>query len=306
MIASEQGAQPPTLNCEGGEMNFVIIGAAGYVAPRHMEAIKAVGGRIVAVLDPSDSVGVLDSYGYDISYFREFERFERHIDLLQSKGTRIDYVVVCSPNYLHDSHIRFGLRIGANVICEKPLVLNPWNLDSLERAESESEGKVYTVLQLRYHPEVAEAKQLIERSVSSKDVVLRYYTPRGLWYHYSWKGIESESGGILMNIGIHLFDLMLFMFGDVKYTKVAKLGSKRSFGRIGFDLWSVYWDLSIEDNRKPIRSMWIDYTLEMNFTKGFAELHSTVYKEIVGGRGYGINDARPSIELVNRLKGAKL
>lgn len=286
-------------------MNFVIIGAAGYVAPRHMEAIKAVGGRIVAVLDPSDSVGVLDSYGYDISYFKEFERFERHIDLLQSKGTRIDYVVVCSPNYLHDSHIRFGLRIGANVICEKPLVLNPWNLDSLERVESESEGKVYTALQLRHHPEVAEARRLIERSVSSKDVVLRYYTPRGLWYHYSWKGTESESGGILMNIGIHLFDLMLFIFGDAKYANVARLDSKRSFGRIGFDLASVYWDLSIEDNNKPIRSMRIDDTLEMNFTQGFTELHSTVYKEIIGGRGHGIDEARPSIELVNRLKGTK-
>src|SRR5687768_8395214 len=233
--------------------NFVLIGAGGYIAPRHMRAIRDTGNNLLAALDKHDSVGILDSYFPDADFFIEFERFDRHIEKLKRQGTHIDYVTVCSPNYLHDAHIRFGLRIGADVICEKPVVLNPWNLDALMEIEKETGRHVYTILQLRLHPSVISMREKIKNGPADKKykVDLRYITSRGHWYHTSWKGDISKSGGIATNIGVHFFDMLLWLFGPVLENTVARHDPTTAAGTLELEKASVSWFLSIDANNLP-------------------------------------------------------
>jgi len=275
---------------------FAIIGAAGYVAPRHMEAIKAIGGEIVAVIDPNDSVGILDKYGYDIEYFREFERFDRHLEKLRREGSPVDYVSICSPNYLHDAHIRFALRIGAHAICEKPLVINPWNLDAISHLEEESGKKVYPVLQLRYHPGLSGAFP------ANANVVIKYNAPRGNWYSHSWKGDEGKSGGILANIGVHLIDIALYLFGKEKDSWILHSRDNLTKGHIELESASVLFELSTDSQKPAQRELWVGDSL-IDLGAGFTNLHTKVYSEILLGRGYGIEDARPAINIVHKLRG---
>src|SRR5215469_6261603 len=230
--------------------NFALIGAGGYIAPRHMKAIKETGNNLIAALDKHDSVGILDSYFPDTEFFTEFERFDRHIEKLKRSGVPTDYVTVCSPNYLHDAHIRFGLRVGANVICEKPLVLNPWNLDGLAEIERETGRKIFTILQLRLHPAIMSLREKVQKNTSSKkyDVDLRYITSRGHWYHISWKGDPQKSGGIATNIGIHFFDMLLWIFGDVKNNEVYQHTAETASGMLELEKANVKWFLSIDAN----------------------------------------------------------
>ncbi len=298
--------------------NFALIGSAGYVAPKHLKAIKDTGNKLVAALDKSDSVGILDSFSYDVSFFTEFERFDRHAEKLRRKGDgkQIDYVSICSPNYLHDAHIRFALRIGADAICEKPLVLNPWNLDALQLIEKESRKKVYNVLQLRVHPSIIDLKHKID-SVGTKkkyDIELTYITSRGRWYFTSWKGDNSKSGGIATNIGIHFFDMLIWIFGKVLYQEVHISKSNKMSGFIELEKANVRWFLSVDNKDLPgsckangtptFRSIAIDGD-EIEFSNGFADLHTLVYKDILEGKGYGIEDARPSLNLVSSIRDTK-
>jgi len=289
--------------------NFILIGAAGYIAPRHLKAIKETGNRLVAALDPFDSVGVLDSYFPAADFFVEFERFDRHIEKLKRQGTKIDYVSVCSPNYLHDAHIRFGLRHGADVICEKPLVLNPWNVDALAEIEAETGGRVYTILQLRLHPSVIALREMVRQSTADRrfDVQLNYITSRGKWYHYSWKGDLMKSGGIATNIGVHFFDMLMWVFGEVKDSTVETYTSATAAGRLVLDKADVDWRLSIDENELPdtvrsigartFRSVLIDGQ-EFEFSDGFTDLHTVCYEKVLAGEGFGLKDTRAAIELV--------
>ncbi|HEV2720485.1 MAG TPA: Gfo/Idh/MocA family oxidoreductase [Thermoanaerobaculia bacterium] len=291
--------------------NFAITGASGYVAPRHLQAIRDTGNRLVAALDPSDSAGVLDQYSFDVRFFKEFERFERHLEKLRRLGddARVQWLSVCSPNYLHDAHCRLALRIGADAICEKPLVINPWNLDALQQLESETGRRIWTVLQLRAH---AALVRLREQLHGHHDVVLTYVTARGPWYDVSWKGSEEKSGGIAMNIGVHFFDLLLWLFGGAAECRVQLAGARRMAGTLELERARVRWFLSIEPEDLPFppqpgrgathRSMTIDGQ-QLEFTEGFANLHTRVYEEILAGRGFGIDDVRPSIELTARIRG---
>jgi len=290
--------------------NFAITGVAGYVAPRHLQAIKDVGGRLLAALDPHDSVGILDRYWPDAAFFTEFERFDRHVEKLRrgDAGSRVEYVSVCSPNHLHDAHIRFALRVGADAICEKPLVLNPWNLDALEELEQESGRRVYTILQLRVHPTIlALREKLAAEARAMHDVVLTYCAPRGRWYRYSWKGVDEQSGGVATNIGIHFYDLLLWLFGRVQSTELHLDEFARVGGTLELERARVRWFLSIDRDDLPAgakgtyRSMTVDGR-EVEFTEGFADLHTRVYAETLAGRGFTIADARPSIELVHRIR----
>lgn len=274
-------------------LNFILIGAAGYVAPRHMKAIKECGGNLVAAYDPKDSVGILDSYFPDCKFFTELERLELHLEM---SGELIDYVCICSPNYLHLAHIAFGLRVAKNVICEKPLVLNSEELQQIEILEERYGGKVFTILQLRLHPVLLELK---ERLGTSNDVQLTYQTPRGDWYDKSWKGDFEKSGGLLMNIGIHLFDAMLWLFGERIVWQAENYGN-RSFGRVLLENAEVTWQLST-DCDTPKRSMTVNGE-EINFTDGFTDLHTKSYQEILAGRGFTIKDVAPAIALVNSLQ----
>ncbi len=292
--------------------NFALTGVAGYVAPRHLQAIKDVGGRLVAALDPHDSVGVLDRYWPDAAFFTEFERFDRHIEKLRRgpAGERVQWVGICAPNHLHDAHIRFALRVGADAICEKPLVLNPWNLDALEELERESGHRVYTVLQLRVHPAIVAMRAELAQSATKKhDVVLTYCAPRGRWYRHSWKGVDEKSGGVATNIGIHFYDLLLWLFGPVQASRVHLRGGERFGGVLELERARVRWFLSIERADVPpgvtgaFRSMAIDGR-EVDFAEGFADLHTKVYAETLAGRGFTIADARPSIELVHQIRTA--
>ncbi len=299
-------------------MNFAITGVAGYIAPRHLKAIKETGNNLVAALDPHDSVGLLDSYFPDASFFVEFERFERHLDLLRRKSDseRVHYISICSPNFLHDSHIRLALRIGANAICEKPIVLNPWNLDALETIEKETGKKVYTVLQLRVHPSIIKLKNEVEEELKRNpakkfDINLDYITARGLWYDFSWKGILEKSGGVATNIGIHFFDMLIWIFGEPLHSKILENNKRSMRGELELESAFVKWHLSInyEDlpenvksaGKRTSRSIKIDGD-ELEFTEGFTDLHTCVYKDILDGKGYGINDARPSIQLAYKIR----
>ncbi len=294
--------------------NFALIGAAGYIAPRHLQAIKDTGNNLVAALDRFDSVGIMDSYFPKADFFTEFERFDRHIDKLKRMGQKIDYVSICSPNYLHDSHIRFALRHQADAICEKPLVLNPWNVEALEEIERETGKRVYTILQLRLHPNIQKLKKEIEAAPAGKvfDVDLNYITSRGKWYFHSWKGEEIKSGGIATNIGIHFFDMLLWVFGGLKSSTVEISEADHAKGFLELEKARIKWSLSINEEHLPAevrktgkrtyRSLTKNGN-EIEFSDGFTELHTTSYKEILAGRGFGLAEAKPSIELAYQLRG---
>ena len=293
--------------------NFILIGAAGFVAPRHMRAIKDTGNNLIAALDKNDSVGIVDSYFPDAAFFTEFERFDRYVSKLKREGTQIDYVSVCTPNYLHDAHIRFGLRIGASVICEKPLVLNPWTLEALKDLEAESVGSVNTILQLRLHPVIRALKQKVEDSAPDKvyDVDLTYITSRGNWYYTSWKGSREKSGGIATNIGIHFFDMLQWVFGDVLENQVHVHTHDRAAGYIEFAKARVRWFLSINYDTIPdavkvtgartYRSITIDGE-ELEFSEGFMDLHTKSYEAILEGWGYGLEEATQAVQIVYDIR----
>lgn len=294
--------------------NFALIGAAGYIAPRHMKAIKETGNTLVAALDKSDSVGVIDSYFPDAYFFTEFERFDRHLEKQRrANGDKIDYVSICSPNYLHDAHIRFALRIDANAICEKPLVLNPWNVEALEEIEKERDKKVYVVLQLRHHPAIVALKQKVNSEAGDRkyDVDLTYVTSRGRWYLMSWKGDPEKSGGIATNIGIHFFDMLDWIFGPVQYNIVHLEDPLKAAGFLELRKARVRWFLSIDrdDLPKPpeggkpatFRSIRMNGE-EFEFTGGFTDLHTRTYEEILAGRGFNIQDAKPAIDIASNIR----
>lgn len=300
--------------------NFALIGAAGYIAPRHMQAIRDSGHRLVAATDPADSVGILDRYFNDVDFFTEFERFDRHVELQRRKdaGLEVHYVSICSPNYLHDAHMRFALRVGAEAICEKPLVLNPWNLDGLAEIEKESCHKIYNVLQLRVHPAIISLKERMksEKARTKKaNIELTYITSRGKWYDYSWKGNTEKSGGVATNIGIHFFDMLMWIFGKVQRSEVHYSDAHKAGGFIELEQAYVRWFLSIDKSDLPekavnsgkttFRSITIDNN-EIEFSDGFTDLHTVVYQDILQGRGYGIEAARPSIELAYQIRHATL
>ncbi len=296
---------------------FVLIGAAGYIAPRHMKAIKDTGNHLVAALDPFDSVGIIDSYFPEANFFTEFERFDRHLDKLKRKGTSIDYVSICSPNYLHDAHIRFGLRIGADVICEKPIVLNPWNVQALEEIESEYPGNIYNILQLRLHPSVIQLKEKIDNGPKDEvyDIDLQYYTARGKWYHQSWKGDISKSGGIATNIGVHFFDMLMWIFGDVIENEVHEHSKKKASGFLQLQRANINWVLSVESNDIPeqIRASGVQtYRVikigeeAFEFSGGFTELHTASYQHILNGQGFRVEDTKKAIQLVHDIRNIEI
>ena len=295
--------------------NFALICAGGYIAPRHMKAVKDTGNNLIAALDKHDSVGILDSYFPEAEFFVEFERFDRHLEKLKRSGTHTDYVTVCSPNYLHDAHIRFGLRIGADVICEKPLVLNPWNIDGLIEIEKETGKKISTILQLRLHPAIIALKEKVQKNPGKKyDIDLRYITSRGHWYHISWKGDSQKSGGIATNIGIHFFDMLIWIFGDVNINEVIQHSTETASGKLELERANVSWFLSIDANTLPadvkqagkrtFRSLTIDEEA-FEFSEGFTELHTRSYEEILKGNGFPVEEARKSIELVHAIRNKK-
>ena len=293
--------------------NFVLIGAAGYIAPRHMKAIKETGNNLIAAFDPYDGVGIMDSHFPNAHFFTEFERFDRHIEKIKRSGTKIDYVSICSPNYLHDSHIRYGLRIGADVICEKPIVLNPWNVDALIELEKEYKNKVHTILQLRHHEVILELKDKIDNGPKDKiyDIDLTYITSRGNWYYASWKGNEDKSGGIATNIGVHFFDMLQWIFGSFEAVTVAIKTKDTNSGTLKFKQANVNWYLSINAENLPqgikskgqstFRALIIE-DKEIEFSKGFTDLHTVSYQKIIEGKGYGLIDAKNSIEIVSQIR----
>ena len=293
---------------------FALIGASGYIAPRHMKAIKETGNELIAALDPFDSVGIIDSYFPDADFFIEPERFDRHLDKLRKSGERkVDFVSICSPNYLHDAHVRLALRNGAHAICEKPLLLNPWNLQGLEDIEKETGGKIFNILQLRHHPSIIELKNKFDAENSNKvhDIELTYITSRGKWYHYSWKGDIKKSGGVVTNIGIHFFDMLSWIFGDMQNSQVHLLNENKASGFLQLEKANIKWFLSIdrndlpkkafENNQTTYRSIKID-DKEIEFSGGFTDLHTVSYQEIIDGRGYGIAEARNSIEIAHKIR----
>jgi UDP-N-acetyl-2-amino-2-deoxyglucuronate dehydrogenase len=296
--------------------NFALIGAAGFIAPRHLKAIKDTGNNLVAAMDKFDSVGIIDSYFPHADFFTEFERFDRHIDKLKRQGRPVDYVSICSPNYLHDSHIRFALRQQADAICEKPLVLNPWNVEALEEIEKETGKKVYTILQLRLHPAIIKLREEVLADKTNKifEVDLIYITSRGTWYQHSWKGDESKSGGIATNIGIHFFDMLLWIFGDLKKVEIEKYEADHASGYLEMSRAKIKWFLSINENHLPkpvkeqgkrtFRSLKMD-NREIEFSDGFTDLHTLSYQEILKGNGFGLKDAKPSIELAHQIRVAQ-
>jgi UDP-N-acetyl-2-amino-2-deoxyglucuronate dehydrogenase len=294
--------------------NFALIGAGGFVAPRHLDAIRDTGSQLLAAADPNDSVGVLDRYSFDVKFFREIERFDRFLEKARRgrDASRVDYVTICSPNYLHDAHVRLALRVGAHAICEKPLVINPWNLDALEDLERESGRRVFTVLQLRHHPSLLQLRDELAQSANRRhQVELTYVTSRGAWYDVSWKGSEERSGGVAMNIGIHFFDMLLWLFGGVRRCEVHVAEKRRMAGFLELQNADVRWFLSVEPRDLPFpavpgtrttfRSITVDGT-ELEFTESFGNLHTAVYRDVLAGGGFGISDARPSIELVHAIR----
>ena len=294
---------------------FALIGAAGYIAPRHMKAIADTGNVLVAAMDRNDSVGIIDSHFPDADFFVEFERFDRHVDLLRRRGDAIDYVAICSPNYLHDSHMRFALRSGADAICEKPLVLNPWNIDGLLEVEKDTGRRVDTILQLRLHDSVNALRERVASSPADKrfDVDLSYIPSRGSWYRISWKGDESKSGGIATNIGVHFYDMLHYVFGAPRENVVHYAGPTTTAGYLEYDKARVRWFLSIDEENLPPaareagarthRSITIEDE-EFEFSGGFTDLHTRSYEAILDGRGYGLEDNRVAIETVAAIRTA--
>jgi len=301
---------------KGNANNFGLIGVAGYIAVRHLDAIKKTGNRLLASLDPFDSVGIIDSYFPDSDFFVEFERFDRHFEKLKRSGVKIDYVSICSPNFLHDSHIRFALRHQADAICEKPIVLNPWNIDALQEIEKETGKKVYTVLQLRLHPSVIALREKIlkEKKNGKYDIDLSYITSRGNWYKFSWKGDIQKSGGVATNIGIHFFDMLSWVFGEVQANHVHLHEEDKAAGYLELENARVRWFLSIDYNDLPgtvkskgqrtYRSIMIENS-EIEFSGGFTDLHTETYKHILGGKGFGLEDARNSVKTVYEIRKGK-
>jgi UDP-N-acetyl-2-amino-2-deoxyglucuronate dehydrogenase len=296
--------------------NFGIIGVAGYIAVRHLHAIKETGNNLLASLDKFDSVGRIDSYFPDSDFFVEFERFDRHFDKLKRTGTKIDYVSICSPNYLHDSHIRFALRHQAEAICEKPIVLNPWNIDALQEIENETGHKIYTVLQLRLHPKILELREKIRNGPKGKvyDIDMTYVTSRGNWYSISWKGDIQKSGGVATNIGIHFFDMLSWIFGDTRKNIVHISEPHKAAGYLELENARVRWFLSLDYNDIPLsfresgkrtyRSITVNGE-EIEFSEGFADLHTESYKEILSGKGFGLKEARQSVETAYNIRNSK-
>ncbi len=293
---------------------FALIGAAGYVAPRHMQAMKAVEGNLLVAMDPNDAIGFMDKYFPDAAFFKEFERFERFVDQCNRRGEPINYVGIVSPDHLHDSHIRYALRAGADVVCEKPLVLNPWNLDGLQELENETGHRVNVVLQLRLHPDIVKLKkELSEDKKKIHDVELTYITPRGRWFQISWKGNEDKSGGLATTIGIHFFDMLQLLFGKVKLNIVHVRDKHRVAGYMEFERARVRWYLSIDRSDlpngnmpdQPYRNISMDGK-QIEFSSGFSDLHTEVYRAVLKGQGLGIDDARPSIEIVSDIRTSPL
>lgn len=293
---------------------FALIGAAGYISPRHMRAIKDTGNVLVTAMDPKDSVGIIDSYFPDADFFTEFERFDRHIDKLRRQpDSAIDYVSICSPNYLHDSHIRFALRSNTNAICEKPIVLNHWNLDALKAIEKDTGHKVYTVLQLRLHPSIIRLKEQVANAPSDKkfDVDLTYITSRGKWYFISWKGDLKKSGGVATNIGVHFYDMLYFVFGNPQKNILHYRDEYKAGGFIEYDRARIRWFLSVDSKDLPqalqvqgkrtYRSLAINGT-EIEFSDGFTDLHTRVYEDILAGKGFDIEENRVAIETVSSIR----
>lgn len=293
--------------------DFALVGAAGFVAPRHMKAIKETGNRLVAALDPNDSVGIIDSYFPEADFFVEFERFDRYVDKLRRRKTPVAYVSICSPNYLHDAHIRFALRNHAHAICEKPIVLNPWNLDALAAIEAEFGARVYTILQLRLHPSIVALRERLAKGNKVHDVDLTYMTSRGNWYHASWKGELQRSGGIATNIGVHFFDLLVWLFGDPQESRVHVQRPDCAAGFLNLRGARVRWFVSINAEHLPdsqkragqrtYRSIAIDGEA-FEFSDSLADLHTESYRHILSGAGFSIEDARPSIEAVYQIRNA--
>lgn len=293
--------------------NFALMGAAGYIAPRHLKAIQDTNNNLLCALDKFDSVGVMDRYFPNADFFVEFERFDRHIEKMKRNGIPLDYVSICTPNYLHDAHIRMALRSGADAICEKPLVLNPWNLEALMDIEKESGKKVHTILQLRLHPSIIALKKKIalDKTNTKYDVDLTYITSRGKWYDISWKGDDSKSGGIATNIGIHFFDMLSWLFGEVQENKVHLREKDKSAGYLEFEKARVRWFLSIDENSLPqdiralgqrtYRSITINEE-ELEFSSGFTELHTKSYQQILKGEGFGLPTAMESIKIAQKIR----
>jgi len=289
---------------------YALIGASGYIAPRHMKAIRDTGGDLVVAYDPNDSVGILDSHFPDAHFFTEFERFDRHVDKLRRRGERLDYVSIASPNYLHDAHCRFALRSGADAICEKPLVLNPWNIDGLAEIERDMGKRIYSILQLRLHPAIIALRDKFRNSTKKHTVDLTYCTSRGRWYHASWKGDDSKSGGVATNIGVHFFDMLSFVFGKVQNNVAHLRTPERAAGFIECERANVSWFLSVDRNDLPAsvqgkkttyRSITVDGE-EVEFSEGFTDLHTRSYEEVLAGNGFGLSEVRPSIEIVSAFR----
>lgn len=289
---------------------FALIGAAGYIAPRHMAAIRAVGGDLCVAYDPNDSVGIIDSHFPHAHFFTEFERFDRHVDALHRAGQPLDYVSICSPNYLHDAHIRFGLRAGSDAICEKPLVLNPSEIDGLAEMERQTGRKVNTILQLRLHPAIQALKERIARSDKRHVVDLTYITSRGRWFFASWKADEAKSGGVASNIGVHFFDMLAYVFGPLKSQTASLRELPRAGGLLSYEKADVRWFLSVDSDDLPesvkgrkttYRSITLDGE-EVEFSEGFTDLHTRSYEEILAGRGYGLEDVRLCVEVVSQFR----
>lgn len=299
--------------------NFAIIGAAGYIAPRHLQAIKDTGNRLIAAADPNDSVGILDRYFPDARFFTEIERFDRFLEKerRRSEESRVHYISICTPNYLHDAHVRLALRLNAHAICEKPLVASPWNLDALKEIEQETGRRVFNVLQLRVLPSLVELRKKLknEKNRSKVDVCLTYITPRGQWYHSSWKGDVTKSGGIATNIGVHFFDLLSWLFGSVEGYELHLATPEKMSGYIELEWARVRWFLSvdrkdlpqssIESGKPAFRSLTLDGE-ELEFSDGFTDLHTRVYENILLGKGYGVDDAKPAIELAYQIRKSEI
>jgi UDP-N-acetyl-2-amino-2-deoxyglucuronate dehydrogenase len=296
--------------------NFGIIGVAGYIAVRHLKAIKDTGNNLLASLDKFDSVGIIDNYFPGSDFFVEFERFDRHFEKLKRTGTKIDYVSICSPNYLHDSHIRFALRHKADAICEKPIVLNPWNVDALQEIEKETDRRVYTIFQLRLHPKILELREKIQNGPKGKvyDIDLSYITSRGNWYNISWKGDIQKSGGVATNIGVHFFDMMGWIFGNTKTNIVHLSEFNKAAGYLELERARIRWFLSLDykdlpeslkaAGKRTFRSITVDGE-EIEFSEGFADLHTSSYKEILAGNGFGLEESRQSVETAYIIRNAR-
>jgi UDP-N-acetyl-2-amino-2-deoxyglucuronate dehydrogenase len=293
---------------------YALIGAAGYIAPRHMRAMADTGGKLAVAFDPNDSVGVMDSHFPDAEFFTEFEQLDRHLDRMRRGGAKIDYMAICSPNYLHDSHCSFALRSGADAICEKPLALSPRDIDGLAEVECDTGRRISTILQLRLHPAIVGLRERFAKSNKRHKVSLTYVTSRGLWYHRSWKGDEAKSGGVATNIGVHFFDMLSFVFGPASRTEAHLRDAERAAGALECERADVSWFLSIDRNDLPeqvkgkktaFRSITVDGE-EVEFSEGFTDLHTRSYEEIIAGRGFGIEEVRPSIDIVSTFRSAPI